>query len=83
MFEKGLDKYLVLNKSGELYKSSSAFTKMFKNEFDDYTPYDLGKAVSSKYITQGNVDEIKKLEHNQSHSLQIIIDNYNVYSKAS
>jgi hypothetical protein len=23
-----------------LYQSSSAFTKMFDNEFDDYTPYD-------------------------------------------
>jgi hypothetical protein len=56
---------------------------MFKKEFNDYTPYDLRRAVSSRYIAQGNVDEIKKLEHNQSHSLQVILDNYNVYSKAT
>jgi hypothetical protein len=62
---KRLGKYLVTNQSDKLYQSSSAFTKMFKNEFDDYTPYDLRKAVSYTYIAQGNVDEIKKLEHNQ------------------
>jgi hypothetical protein len=80
---KGLGKYLVLNQSDELYQSSSAFTKMFKSYFDDYTPYDLRKAVSSSYIAEGNIENIKKLEHNQGHSLQVILDNYNVYSKAT
>jgi len=78
---KGLGKYLVLNQSDILYQSSSAFTKMFKKEFNDYTPYDLRRAVSSSCIAQGNVDEIIKLEHNQGHSLNVILENYNVYSK--
>jgi len=80
---KGLGKYLVTNQNDKLYQSSSAFTKAFKKEFNDYTPYDLRRAISSRCIAQGNVNEIKKLEHNQSHSLQVILDNYNVYSKAT
>jgi hypothetical protein len=80
---KGLGKYLVTNKSDELYQSSSAFTKMFKKEFNDYTPYDLRRAVSSSYIAENDIEKIKKLEHNQSHSLRVILDNYNVYSKAT
>ena len=54
---------------------------MFKKEFNDYTPYDLRRAVSSSCIAQGNVDEIINLEHNQGHSLNVILENYNVYSK--
>jgi len=80
---KGLGRYLVTNQSDKLYQSSSAFTKMFKKEFNDYTPYDLRRAISSRCIEQNNVNEIKKLEHNQGHSLQVILDNYNVYSKAT
>jgi hypothetical protein len=76
-----LGKYIILNKNGILYQSSSAFTKIFKNEFDDYTPYDLRKAVSSRCIEQNDIEKIKTLEHNQGHSLQIIFENYNVYSK--
>jgi integrase len=78
---KGLGRYLVTNQSDKLYQSSSAFTKMFKKEFDDYTPYDLRRAISSRCIEQNNVNEIKKLEHNQGHSLNVILNNYNVYSK--
>ena len=69
---KGLGKYLVTNQSDKLYQSSSAFCKMFKSYFDDYTPYDLRRAVSSKYIAQNDIEKIKTLEHNQSHSLQVI-----------
>ena len=78
---KGLGNYLVLNQSGALYQSSSAFTKAFKKEFNDYTPYDLRRAISSRYIAEGDVKKIKKLEHNQGHSLNVILNNYNVYSK--
>jgi len=78
-----LGDYLITNQSGALYQSSSAFTKTFKNEFDDYTPYDLRKAVSSRCIALNDIEKIKTLEHNQGHSLQVILDNYNVYSKAS
>jgi hypothetical protein len=78
-----LGKYIITNQNGELYKSSSAFTKMFKTYFNDYTPYDLRKAISSRCIEHGNIDEIKTLEHNQSHSLQVILDNYNIYTKES
>jgi hypothetical protein len=80
---KGLGRYLVTNQSDKLYQSSSAFTKAFKKEFDDYTPYDLRRAISSRYIAQNDIEEIKKLEHNQGHSLNVILESYNVYSKAS
>jgi hypothetical protein len=80
---KGLGNYLVTNQSDKLYQSSSAFTKAFKKEFNDYTPYCLRKAISSKYIAEGNIENIKKLEHNQGHSLQVILDNYNVYTKVT
>ena len=78
---KGLGKYLVTNQNDKLYQSSSAFTKMFKNYFNDYTPYDLRKAVSSFYIAQNDIEKIKTLEHNQGHSLNVILENYNIYSK--
>jgi integrase len=78
---KGLGKYLVTNQSDKLYQSSSVFTKFFKNEFNDYTPYDLRKAISSRYIAENDIENIKKLEHNQGHSLNVILNNYNVYSK--
>jgi len=80
---KGLGKYLVTNQSDELYQSSSAFTKAFKKEFNDYTPYCLRKAISSAYIAEGDIEKIKTLEHNQGNSLQVILNNYNVYSKAT
>jgi hypothetical protein len=80
---KGLGKYLVWNQSGALYQSSSAFTKMFKNEFNDYTPYDLRKAISSRCIAQNDIEKIKKLEHNQGHDLKTILNNYNEYTKES
>jgi hypothetical protein len=80
---KGLGSYLVLNNNDKLYQSSSAFTKMFKTYFNDYTPYDLRKAISSKCIAQGDIEKIKTLEHNQGHSIQVILDSYNVYSKAT
>ena len=78
----GLGKYVITNNKYELYQSSSAFTKLFNTKFG-FNPYDLRKAISSKCIAEGNVDEIKKLEHNQSHSLQIILDAYNIYTKSS
>ena len=80
---KGLGKYLVTNQNDKLYQSSSAFTKMFKKEFNDYTPYDLRKAISSRYIAQNDIEKIKTLEHNQGHSLNVILNNYNVYTKES
>jgi integrase len=80
---KGLGKYLVTNQNDKLYQSSSAFTKMFKKEFNDYTPYDLRRAISSRCIEQNDIEKIKTLEHNQGHSLQVILDSYNVYSKAT
>jgi hypothetical protein len=72
---KGLGKYLVKN------QSQSAFTKLFKKEFNDYTPYCLRKAISSRCIALNDIEKNKTLEQNQGHSLQIILENYNVYSK--
>ena len=83
ILRKVIGQFLVTNQQGELYQSSSAFTKMFKSHFNDYTPYDLRRAVSSAYIAEGNVNEIKKLEHNQGHSLNVILESYNVYSKVT
>jgi integrase len=80
---KGLGKYIITNQNNELYQSSSAFTKMVKSHFNDYNPYDLRKAISSKCIAHGNVDGSKKLENNQGHDLQTILNNYNIYTKAT
>jgi len=44
---KGLNNYLVTTQNGELYASSSSFSKMFKSRFNDYNPYDLRKCMSS------------------------------------
>ena len=78
---KGLGKYIITNQNDELYQSSSAFTKMFKKEFNDYTPYCLRKAISSAYIAENDIEKIKTLEHYQGHSLNVILESYNVYSK--
>jgi hypothetical protein len=48
-----------------------------------YNPYDLRIAISSKCIAEGDVEKIKKLETYQGHSLKLIFDYYNVYSKSS
>ena len=80
---KGLGRYIITNQKDKLYQSSSEFTKKFKNEFDDYTPYDLRKAVSSRCIALNDIEKNKTLEHNQGHSLQIVLENYNVYSIAT
>jgi hypothetical protein len=56
---------------------------MVKSHFNDYNPYDLRKAISSKCIAHGNVDGSKKLENNQGHDLQTILNNYNIYTKAT
>jgi hypothetical protein len=78
-----LGKYIITNQNDKLYQSSSAFTKMFKQELDDYTPYDLRKVISSKCIAQGGIEKIKTLENNQGHDLQTILNNYNINTKAS
>ena len=55
----GLDKYLISNKNGKLYKSSSSFAKFFTNTFS-YNVYDLRKAISSRTIAEGITSKIKK-----------------------
>jgi hypothetical protein len=80
ILRKGIGKHLITNNNGELYQSSSAFTKLFIKHFN-YTPYDLRKAVSSKCIQIGDVEQIKKMEYNQGHSLNTILEFYNVYNK--
>ena len=76
----GLGRYLITNEEGKVYESSSSFTKLFKKHFN-YNPYDLRKAISSKAIAEGNTDRIKQLEYIQSHSLNVILQHYNKYSK--
>ena len=41
------------------------------------------KAVLSKCIAENDIEKIKTLEHNQGHSLNIILDNYNIYTKVT
>jgi len=78
---KGLNHHLITNHSGELYTSSSSFSKMFKSRFNNYNPYDLRKCISSLAIHEGNAEKIKMLERNQGHTLNTILKNYNTYNK--
>jgi len=81
VLRKGLNQYLVTNQNGELYSSSSSFSKMFKSRFNDYNPYDLRKCMSSLAIHEGDPEKNKMLEHNQGHTLNTFLKNYNTYNK--
>ena len=80
-FHECLPSYVITNQNGELYASSSSFSKMFKSRFNDYTPYDLRKCISSLAISEGDPEKIKMLEYNQGHTLNTILKNYNTYNK--
>jgi len=80
ILRKGIGRFLVTTQQGELYQSSSSFSKMFMKYFE-HNVYDLRKAISSKCVSEGNIEEIKKLEHVQGHDLKTILEFYNVYSK--
>ena len=77
----GLDKYLICNKNGLLYKNSSSFAKFFKNTFSEYNVYDLRRAICSRTIEEGITSKIKKLEYIQGHTIGVMLEFYNVYSK--
>jgi len=77
----GLDKYLICNKNGLLYKSSSSFAKFFKNTFSEYNVYDLRRAICSRTIEEGITSKIKKLEYIHGHTIGVMLEFYNVYSK--
>jgi len=81
ILSRGLNNYLITNHSGEVYTSSSSFSKMFKSRFNDYNPYDLRKCISSLAIHEGDAEKIKMLEYNQGHCLNTILKNYNTYNK--
>jgi len=76
----GLNNYLITDTDGNVYKSTSAFSKFFHTKFN-YNPYDLRKAITSKCISEADIDKIKQLEHNQGHSLETILNHYNTYNK--
>jgi integrase len=76
----GLNNNLITKNDGKLYQSSSAFSKFFKSKYY-YNVYDLRKAISSKCIALGDVEQIKRLEYIQGHSLETILNHYNQYSK--
>jgi hypothetical protein len=80
-FHECLPSYIITNQNGELYSSSSSFSKMFKSRFNDYNPYDLRKCISSLAIHEGNTEKINMLEYNQGHCLNTILKNYNTYNK--
>jgi regulator of replication initiation timing len=77
---QGLNGYLISNSKNKLYNDSSAFTKLFSKTFNNYTPYDLRKCISSKAIHEGDTEKIKMLEKNQGHSLETILLYYNTYT---
>ena len=77
ILHKRIDKYLISNSKNELYKDSSAFTKLFSKRFNNYTPYDLWKCISSKAIHEEDTEVIKMLEYNQGHSLETILLYFN------
>ena len=81
ILSRGLNSYLITNHSGEIYTSSSSFSKIFKNRFNDYNPYDLRKCISSLAIHEGNTEKINMLERNQGHTLNTILKSYNTYNK--
>jgi len=81
ILSKGLNQYLVTTQNGELYASSSSFSKMFKSRFNNYNPYDLRKCISSLAIHEGNTEQIQMLEYNQGHTLNTILKSYNTYNK--
>jgi hypothetical protein len=60
--------------------SHHRFSKVLMKYFK-YNVYDLRKAISSKCIQNGDVEQIQKLEHTQGHNLNIILEFYNVYNK--
>jgi len=64
-FHECLPSYVITNQNGELYSSSSSFSKMFKSSFNDYTPCDLRKCISSLAIHEGDTEKIKMLEYNR------------------
>ena len=76
----GLGRYLITNEEGNVYESSSSFTKLFKKKFN-FNPYDLRRAISSKAIAEGETNRINQLEYIQGHSLNVILQHYNKYSK--
>jgi len=71
ILRKSIWKHLILNQNGELYQSSSAFSKVFMR-YCKYNVYDLRKVVSSKCIAEGNIEKIKQLEHTLGHNLNTI-----------
>jgi hypothetical protein len=75
-----INKYLISKSKNELYKDNSAFTKLFSKRFNNYTPYDLRKCISSKAIHDGDTEKIKMLEYNQGHGLETILLYYNTYT---
>jgi integrase len=81
ILSKGLNHHLVTTQNGELYASSSSFSKMFKSRFNNYNPYDLRKCISSLAISEGDPEKIKMLEYNQGHTLNTILKSYNTYNK--
>jgi integrase len=78
--KNGLDEYLISNKEGKPYLTSSSFSKAFKKKFNNIPVYTLRKAITSQALRRGNILEIKKLQHIQGHELKTQLSNYNVYS---
>ena len=72
---RGFNKYLIRNSTHEHYNDTSAFTKLFRRNFNKYTPHDLRKCISSQAIHEGDPVKIKILERNQGH---ILMNKYNI-----
>lgn len=53
----------------------------FPNCKFNYNVNDLRKAISSNCIASRDMEKITKLEYIQGHSLDVILNNYNIYTK--
>ena len=63
--------------------SSLKIGKSAHNEFVHFNSAPRLVMNASTYIAEGDIEKIKTLEHNQGHDLKTILNNYNVYTKAT
>jgi len=84
ILKKGLGKYFITDKNGELFKTSSKYGEYFKGLFN-YAPYDLRKAHTSKIIKEciedRNTEKLERLAYIQGHSLNTMLNHYNKYNQ--
>lgn len=74
-----LNQYLITDKKGQPYLTSSTFSKHFQKKFG-YNITDLRKAKVSQAIQEGDTKKIDLLSQIQGHSIDTQLAFYNKYS---